>query len=94
MTRLRLGHSALNKNLEIIGKHHNGLCEECQEDETIEHVLLSCRKYEMERNTMMNKMRDLGEKEVNIKSLLRMQSWKYVKILMEFLRNTDLIDRI
>ncbi len=27
MTRLRLGHGALNKSLKMIGKHETGLCD-------------------------------------------------------------------
>ena len=39
LTRLRLGHCALNKTLKMIGKHQTGLCEGCQEEESVEHVL-------------------------------------------------------
>ncbi len=44
LTRLRLGHYALNKTLKMIGKHQTGLCEECQEEESVEHVILHCRR--------------------------------------------------
>ena len=84
MTRLRLGHSALNKTLQLVGKHQNGLCEGCQEEETVEHVLMSCRSYEMERETMRNKMKDLGVQEFTLKNLLRMENIKHVRVLIEF----------
>ncbi len=43
MTRLRLGHGALNKSLKMIGKHETGLCEWCQEEESVEHIIIRCR---------------------------------------------------
>ena len=94
LTRLRLGHSALNKTLQLIGKHQNGLCEECQEDETVEHVLVVCRRYETERETLRGKMRELKVQEVTTKSLLKMENRKHVKVLIEYLRETGLYDRI
>ena len=41
LIRLRLGHSALNKTMNLIGKHPTGLCEGCQVEETVEHVLMN-----------------------------------------------------
>ncbi len=58
MTRLRIGHSNLNSTLHIIGKHPTGFCEYCQSLETIEHVLLSCKRYEEQRRIMMEELRD------------------------------------
>lgn len=42
--RLRIGHRNLNSTLYIIGKHPTWLCEQCLEPETVDHVLISCRK--------------------------------------------------
>ncbi len=39
ISRLSLGHARLNKTLHLIGKHPSGLCESCQEEESVEHVL-------------------------------------------------------
>ena len=61
---------------------------------TIEHVLMNCSKYEIERETLRNKMRELGEQEITVKSLLRMDNRKHLRILIEFLRVTGLFDRI
>jgi len=47
--RLRLGHTGLNSNLHIIGKHETGMCPYCEEIETVTHVLLICRQYHEER---------------------------------------------
>jgi kelch-like protein 2/3 len=45
ITRLRLGKCGLNYYLQKIGCHDNGLCDTCEEPETIEHLLLHCTQY-------------------------------------------------
>ncbi len=49
INRLRIGHCKLNKTLHVMGKHPTGLCDECQEEETIKHIFISCKKYIQER---------------------------------------------
>ncbi len=39
LTRLRVGHTMLNKTLKIINKHPAGLCEHCVVEEPAEHVI-------------------------------------------------------
>ena len=63
-------------------------------DETIEHVLMECSKYEVERETLISKMRELGEQEITVKSLLRLENRKQMRVLSEFLRAMGLCDRI
>ena len=46
LTRLRLGHSALNKTLKLVAKHPSGVSEICQKEESVGHVLMECRGYE------------------------------------------------
>lgn len=53
--RLSGGHSNLNSTLYIIGKHPRGLCHQCHEAETPEHMLISCRKFTQEE--MMTQLR-------------------------------------
>ena len=43
ITRLRLGKCSLNKYLHDIKRHLDGLCENCREPETIQHLLLECK---------------------------------------------------
>ena len=45
MTRLRLGKCRLNYYLHMVGCHPDGLCEECQQPETISHFLQKCRTH-------------------------------------------------
>ena len=49
---------------------------------------------ETERETLRDKMRELEVQEVTLKSLLKMENRKHVRVLIEFLKETGLIDRI
>jgi len=42
ITRLRLGHCALNHYLHLKTRHPTGLCDTCHVEETIDHYLLHC----------------------------------------------------
>ncbi len=51
LTRLRVGHTMLNKTLKIINKHPTGLCEHCGVEESVERVILCLSKvYQLTRN--------------------------------------------
>ena len=94
LIRLRLGHSALNKTKGLIGKHPTGLCEGCQVEETVEHVLMYCSDYEIERESMKNQLRELGMQVYTLENVLSLRKRKYIKVLFDFLRETGLYDRI
>ena len=46
--RLRTGHNRLNMHLHKISLHNSGLCNFCEEPETVKHYLLDCLKYYQE----------------------------------------------
>ncbi len=94
LTRLRLGHCALNKTLKMIGKHQTGLCEECQEEESVEHVILHCRRYQREREIMENNLKEVGVKKLTLKTTLGMSDRAQVRALVVFLKETGLYYRI
>jgi len=96
MTRLRLGHCALNKSLKLIGKHETGLCEWCQEVESVEHIIIRCRRYEAHRVIMRKKLRELGVQELTLtlKGVLNIGDRAQVRILLTCLRETGLYDRL
>lgn len=48
----KMGHSRLNNTLNVIGKHPTEKCDYCQEKETVEHVLIQCRRYQRERENL------------------------------------------
>ncbi len=51
------GNCALNKTFKMIGKHQTGLCEECQEEESVEHLILHYRSYQREREIVENNLK-------------------------------------
>ena len=53
LTRLRIGHAGLNHTLSKMGKHPTGLCSQCTQPETVQHVLLECSKYREERQEVL-----------------------------------------
>ena len=59
LTRLRLGHTALNKTLKMKGKHQTGLCEGCGEEESVEHVVVRCKAHETQRELMRKNLKEM-----------------------------------
>lgn len=57
-SRLRLGHTRLNKTLHLTGKHPMSLCNYCQVEESVEHVLSQCQKYINERKIFRNSQQE------------------------------------
>ena len=47
ITRLRFGKCKLNKCLPVIKRHPDGLCPSCGRDDTVEHLLLECNRFNM-----------------------------------------------
>ncbi len=70
MTMLRLGHGSLNNTLKMMGKHQTGLCEGCREEESVEHIIINCKRYETQRQVMKNNLRAIGVQEITLKGLL------------------------
>lgn len=89
-----MGHSHLNETLRIMGKHPTGMCIQCQEYETVEHVLISCGKSAQERQEMMTRLQSLGRVERNVRSILecaeKQESRKY---FLGFVKETGLDKR-
>lgn len=94
ITRLRLGHCLLNKTLKLMGKHQTGLCEECQVEESVEHVLIECQRYLEQRGKMSIDLREIGVQELTLKSLLGGNGRAQFRVLMTFLKETGLYSRI
>jgi ribonuclease HI len=60
ITRLRFNHALLNNTLHMFRRHPNGLCDICQEKETVKHYLLDCIKYLDERQVILDECYDLN----------------------------------
>ena len=65
-------HSKLNASLHLIGRHVNGLCRFCQEMETVEHVLLHCRRpvVRLARESMKRDLGTVSGRVISANSLL------------------------
>ena len=69
LTRLRIGHTGLKHTLSKIGKHPTGLCSQCTQLETVQHVLLECSKYRDERQEVIQ-MLTKEKLELTLRNLL------------------------
>ncbi len=67
ISRLRLGHTGLNSTLHIIGKHPTGLCDWCGVKETVEHVIIQCKGYMVERSKLIVELQKNWRAASNIK---------------------------
>ena len=73
ISRIRIGHTFLNNTLFILGEHQSGLCS-CQKLKTVQHVLMSCRKYDCQRQELLRELQEIGLEEVSLKSILAVGS--------------------
>ncbi|XP_037531102.1 uncharacterized protein LOC119408373 [Nematolebias whitei] len=94
ITRLRFGHTSLNNTLHNIQKHDTGQCEHCGQEETIEHVILVCQKYEHHRRRMIEQLGKIKETFSIINILQKEITSKSIRIIIHFFRNTKLEKRI
>lgn len=84
-----------NSTLNIIGKRPTGLCEHCQEPETVEHVLVNCGKYGVERRGFVEEMRRARVGGNGPKDILGWsESERGRRDLISFLTETGLMNRI
>lgn len=97
LLRLRLGHTRLNSSLALVGRHDNGLCEYCSVKETVEHVLVHCRKYRQERSQLVQYLVSKGQEEMDLGYMLGIEVNRDglgYRELMQFLESTGLSRRI
>lgn len=87
ISRLRFGHSGLNNTLFKIN------CEFCGQKE-IEHVITQCWKYEEERRLLIQNLSKI-KIQLSLEDMLQNGSGdKCYQILFQYLRETNLIERI
>lgn len=92
VTHLRIGHAGLNFTLHRIGKHPTGLCNHCDTQETVKHILLDCKGYEEERRELEIQV---GKQNMTLENLLgKTMSGKIFSLLMHYLKNIGLSERI
>ena len=94
ITRLRLGHTGLNGALYRIGKHDTGRCNHCGEEETVEHVMMNCREYVLERGQLKENLAEIKERYELVDILRKISGDRCNKYIFEYLKETNLIGKI
>ncbi len=76
-----------------MGKHENGMCDECDVSETVEQVLFECSKYDDQRNSLFS---NISNRPVSIVDLLGkgLNDNQVFKAVLTFLELTGLDHRI
>ncbi len=94
ISRMRFGHTRLNSTLYKMGKHDMGRCEFCGQEESVEHVILYCQKYETERRILMQNLEKI-KMQFKLRDILqndsRNESYSFI---FQYLKITNLWERI
>ncbi len=70
ISRLRIGHTALNQSLYKISKYGSGKCDKCGELETVMHILFEWSVYERDIFQLIQELGWLGVENISLKLLL------------------------
>ena len=82
ITRLRSEHIGLNSYLyEKVKVADSPLCEYCEVVESVQHFLIDCRRYDIQRNKLRNRLRALNahfwnEKHFQCVDMLMPHTWQ------------------
>ncbi|XDV17936.1 hypothetical protein PO909_023724 [Leuciscus waleckii] len=94
LSRMRYGHTRLNKTLVIMKQHADCNCEFCDSPESVEHVILQCPKYQEERQSLSSQLQR-KQLRLNLEDILQRSSGEICfKYIFSVLRNTGLIKTI
>jgi ribonuclease HI len=70
LTRLRLGHAGVRSYLHRFGMADTPMCLHCGVEDTVEHFLLACTQYRLERRVLINSIQALGVLHPSVRILL------------------------
>ena len=90
ISRMRFGHTRLNGTLYKMGKRDTGGCEFCGQEETVEHVMIYCQKYELERRILIEKLRKIKMQFI-LGDILQNKCYSFI---FQYLRINNLYERI
>ena len=82
LKRMRVGNSKLRGHY---GEGSNPVCANCVQSvvETNEHYLTECTKFNIERNEMMRKIRNITNREPDVPLLMGFYDMKFIKNISE-----------
>ncbi|KAJ7156482.1 hypothetical protein C8R43DRAFT_818576, partial [Mycena crocata] len=87
LTQLRTGHVGLNAYLARFGAVDSALCSTCREPETVNHYLLTCRRFSRERDALRRALFADERQPLNKKTLLGTP--KNRSKLLQYVANTE-----
>lgn len=70
LARLRIGHTRLKQNMHRFNLEEDPNCSTCRTEETPQHLLEACRRFEVERLILHQSLYRLGVRTPNTKTLL------------------------
>lgn len=70
------------------------MCEQCQVEESVVHVIMECNKYQQERQGMQEDLRRAGILNFNTETLMNLSRGADSKTFFDFIKQTGLIGRI
>ena len=98
--RLHIGHAGVNKHLFRFNMREDYVCDTCNVDDTIEHFMLHCSKYERQREHLRVQLNLLGVPCLTLKAILAGDSEhssvhrSILREVIRYLRSTERIDEI
>jgi ribonuclease HI len=93
LNRLKLGVCGLPAHMHVI-TGESPECVICKVNENIEHYLLSCKKYEYERTKMLSRFEQNNKFNADVKSILNPKSNEQLKFLIDYVKSTNLYNKI
>ncbi|XP_064482823.1 uncharacterized protein LOC135395657 [Ornithodoros turicata] len=96
LMRLRTRSAKTKDVLCITRRSKDPLCNTCDVEENIEHILLHCRTYEQQRERLMERMRNLGHPDPFLESLIYptgpMSTRRATEIIvLDFMKESNLL---
>ena len=85
--QIRLGKCKLNYYKFLINNHESGLCDICMKNETVEHFIIQCKKYENERKVLQRKLKLITD-SLNLANVFKESENDNYMALTSYIRNT------
>jgi len=84
--RLRTGYIKLNSYLNKIGLINSNLCDTCNQEETVKHYIQHCKKYNIHRQNLIEKLLKQGINDLSLTTIL---SGKNFQPVVEYVNYTN-----
>ena len=92
LTRMRIGHTIYTHS-HIYTCGNRPFCNPCQKVQTIEHIIIDCRKFQNERR-MLKDFCNREHIQFELREILGDKNESLLQVLFQFLRNIKLFDKL